>query len=512
MKILSVQDIREADRYTIANEPIESYELMKRAAGKAASFICAHFKEKSFLILCGTGNNGGDGLVIANLLFQRGASVRVAVLEFSENKSIDFQRALVDLSKSIECVFINKKSFCSFDWGSEEIIIDAMLGSGINKPPGSWFAEFIQMTNSQSRTTIAIDFPSGLFADQDSSLHAHSIINASVTLTFEVPKWAMLMPENAPFCGRWVILPIGLHPQFLEEVIPLGFLIDESILYSLIRPRKAHYYKNIFGHVLLIAGSIGKFGASILAAKGILRSGCGLATALVPLSEFHLFHHSVPEIMLIDRQSDLNWQKEISHFQACAIGPGLGVNNDAYLLLKKVLTLKIPLVIDADAISLLSQNSDLLELLHSNIILTPHIGEFDRLLGKSFNHFERLKKAQVFCDEKKIVIVLKGQFTAIVQPFQPIMFNYIGSVAMAKGGSGDVLTGLIAGLLAQGYPVEAAAIVGPFIHGLAGYLGAKKYSSHSLIASELAELISDAWQLIENQKLNTVDSLIEEIS
>lgn len=513
MKILSVENIREADQYTIKNEPIDSFDLMKRAANAATRYILKNSGSEKFIIFCGPGNNGGDGLVIARILTDKGYKVRVAIVEFSSTFSDDFTKALAFLGEICIIEKINEDNFNAFQFDSGECIIDAMLGSGLNKPPTGWLADWIKRINKQASEVISIDFPSGLFADRTSAMHPGSIIKATKTVTFELPKLSMLAPENQQFCGEWKLVPIGLNSTFIEKAEAIAEMVTEDLVYKMLIPRNREGHKGTFGHALLIAGGEGKFGAAILAARALLRSGCGLSTLLTSKESMSIFHATVPELMLRFYKNDLFFVEESDTFPytSCGIGPGLGVNEKTKFLLSCVLLRKVPVVIDADAISTLAENPELWKHLHDKVILTPHIGECDRLLGISGNYFDRMEKIRAFCRRYSVTVLLKGRFSVIFNGDGLVFFNPTGSQAMAKGGSGDVLTGLISGLLAQSYCSSHAAVLGAYLHGLAGQIAAQHWSDHGLKSGEIADYLADAWLLAENHKLNTDASFIEAI-
>lgn len=513
MKILSVEDIRKADSYTIEHEPVESFNLMKRASEGAARFILKNTNYTKFVVLCGVGNNGGDGLVIAKYLSDAQFAVRVAIVNFSILLSDDFIKAKTFLGEKCPMDTIGENNFNEFNFQKDECIIDAMLGSGLNKPPSGWFAQWIRRVNTFPNEIIAIDFPSGLFAEKTSDLHSDSIIEATRTVTFELPKFSMFMPENQKYCGDWKVIPIGLHATFIENAHALAEFVDEEMIYKMIIPRPREGHKGTFGHALLVAGNTGKYGAAVLAAKALLRSGCGLSTLLVPFESMSIFHSIVPEVMLHFYEQHSIFGKDSSGYTytSCGIGPGLGLNDRSMEYLEKILIQKKPTVIDADAINILAGNKELKGKLHDKVILTPHIGEFDRLAGKSENHFERLEKARSFCQMHSVTILLKGRFSATVTSDGFVYFNPTGTQSMAKGGSGDVLTGFITGLLAQGYQTHEAAILGSYLHGLSGQLAARHLSDRGMKSGDIADFLPDAWLLAENQRLNTDVSFIEAI-
>ena len=306
------------------------------------------------------------------------------------------------------------------------------------------------------------------------------------------------MPENAIYVGEWKELPIGIHPDaFVKTKTSYGLITDEDIA-SLIKTRERFAHKGDFGHALLIAGSAGKMGAAVLAAKGCLRSGAGLLTVHIPSRGEVILQTALPEAMVeLDRNADCVTElPDASKYDAIGIGPGIGKADETRELLKKLLETvpAIPLVVDADALNLIADNNELLHHLPEGTILTPHVGEFDRLTGSSDNSYERIQKARSIAAEQKICIILKGSYTAVCTPTGRIFFNTTGNPGMATAGSGDVLTGLILGLLSQGYRPEEASVIGVYVHGVAGDLAAANLSEESMIAGDIIQMSGIAFK------------------
>ena len=500
MKILNAEQIRAADAFSIAKEPIASIDLMERASQACVKWITEKYNSHSFFhIFCGKGNNGGDGLAIARLLHETGSQVKCHIVHFTEFGSEDFninKERLVqngmewnDIHKAEEIPLIK----------INEVLIDAIFGSGLNRPSEGIVSELINAMNHSGNETLSIDMPSGLFCEDNSSNDHENIMKATHTLTFQLPKLALLLPENVSNVGEWHSLDIGLDPRFIEEQETKYFYTTREDISEKILDRGKFSHKGNHGHVLLISGMKGKMGASILSARACFRSGVGLLTIHCPKCGYEILQESVPEAMveLNEGQDHLEGVCTIKE-RTVAVGPGIGTENETFLFFEQLLEqCEIPMVIDADAINIISKKKDLLSMVPNNSIFTPHPGEFRRLVGKFDNDTEKLEMLREFCSKHKCYMVLKGAHTVICTPDGKIHFNSTGNPGMATGGSGDVLTGIVAGLLAQGYPPQDAAIVGVYLHGSAGNLAANETSERSMIASDIVDHISKAYQILE---------------
>jgi NAD(P)H-hydrate epimerase len=487
MKILSTEQIRQADQYTIQNEPISSVDLMERAATQVYDWMMQHInKENKILIFCGMGNNGGDGLVVARLLYGNGVVPEVFMVRYSEKMSPDCEVNYQRLKNETAVPVADIRSEAGFPKVSEgDLIVDAMFGSGLNRPIEGTASELIRYLNQRPAIRVAIDIASGLFADSPSP--SSSIFYPDYTLTFQVPKLAFLMPENDLFVGKLEILDIKLHPKFLLEVNTSNFLVNNELIKPIIHFRPKYSHKGTYGHALLIAGSEGKTGAAILGAKSCLRTGVGLLSVKLPPSAWTPLQTALPEAMI---QVD----DKLDGFSAIGIGPGLSKDEDAQRKVHRlILDAPVPLVMDADALNILSENKTWLSFLPAKTILTPHPKEFERLFGKASTSFERLELQREMAIKHNIIIVLKGAYTATAMPNGTVFFNSTGNPGMATAGSGDVLTGMILSLLAQRYSPEEAAVLGVYLHGLAGDFAAKASSQESMIASDITENIGKAY-------------------
>ncbi|MBU1012921.1 MAG: NAD(P)H-hydrate dehydratase [Bacteroidetes bacterium] len=505
-KVLSVEQIREADAYTIKNEPVASIDLMERASMKCVKWLEAYMDRiYAFYIFCGPGNNGGDGLAIARLLAEKGFEVKVVIPEITENYSLDFKINHDRLVQQQKCEIISLKSLDNFpDIPENHIIIDAIFGSGLSKPVSGLAAELINEINKLACITIAIDIPSGLFADRSSVIEKASIIQADYTLSFQSSKLAFFMPENDRFVGKWEILSIGLNEKYIDEVKVKDYLIKKNDCRKIYKKRTKFSHKGNYGHALLVAGSLGKMGAAVLASKACLRSGVGLLTSHIPQVGNDVLQTAVPEAMISLGRFENSFSNvpDLNNYSAIGAGPGIGTEEQTRNALKVLIqNTHVPMVFDADALNILAENKTWLAFLPKGCVITPHPKEFERLAGKSTNDFERVALAKEFAVKHDLVVVLKGAYTQIVTPLGDCFFNCTGNPGMATAGSGDVLTGIILSLMAQGYTGVHAALIGVYVHGLAGDKAAKKSGETSLIASDIIENLGKAFKEIEIKKV-----------
>lgn len=497
MKILTAAQIRAWDEFTILHEPVSSWQLMERAARQCVQWLLDNgYGQRHFSVFCGKGNNGGDGLAIARLLWEMGTGVTVYIPEFGHKGTEDFQDNLARLhALPVNIIFIQSEAhFHLLPPG--ELVIDALFGSGLNRPPEGLNASIITFINHSGCEVISIDIPSGL-SSEGSSIH-HCAIRASHTLSFQCMKPAFFLPENAERLGRIHVLDIQLHPAFEQETDNHFNLLLQNSIEQIYRPRPDFAHKGDFGHALLVAGSPGKMGAAILSARACLRGGAGLLTCLVPEPGLPIIQTAVPEAMAITGMEQVAALKKI---RAIGIGPGMGVDESGRALLQSVLAIKtVPLILDADALSLLALHPELLAQVPAQSILTPHPAEFDRLFGPSANDWARLEKALQKAKELNLFIILKGHYTLIAGPEGKNYFNTTGNPGMATGGSGDVLTGLLAGLAAQGYNTPHTCLMGVYLHGLAGDLAAATLSEEALVAGDIVDFLGAAYQTISRNR------------
>lgn len=500
MKIFSVKQIKDWDSYTIKNEPIKSIDLMERAATACFDWIVQNFDDAyHFKIFCGKGNNGGDGLAIAGLLRSIKYEVSVFIPDTDAAGSADFETNLKKLQKTSVNIFFLKDKQSFPEISDLDVIIDALFGIGLNKPVTGLYADLIQFINATGCKIISIDVPSGLFIDRSSKANGQqAIIKAGYTLSFQNQKLAFLVAENEDFTGQVFLLDIGLSEEYEErEECKLKF-IDEKIIEGIYRRRKEFSNKGNYGYASLLCGSYGMMGAAILSSSACLRSGVGKLTCVTCEAGYQIIQSTVPEAMcMVSGEKYISGFTGFEHFDTIGIGPGIGKYDSHKKLLEDLFTnYKKPIVIDADALNVLSKNQNLYFLIPENSIITPHPKEFERLFGKAENDFERIEIALSKAEELKIYIVLKGHHTFIATPDGNGFFNSTGNAGMATAGSGDVLTGIITGLLAQNYSSLNACILGVYLHGLSGDIAAKKISPEAMIAADIIENLGEAFKNI----------------
>jgi len=501
MKILPVEKIREADAYTILHEPIADIDLMERAAMACFYWLIKNVShDRQVLVFCGTGNNGGDGLAIARMMAQKGYRTRVYITgpagKLSPGARINLER--LQQVSHVTCSFIKEKSELPAIDPASDILIDALFGSGLSKEIKGFPAAVIGHINSSKAVTIAIDVPSGLYCDLSvKSLRNPAIVRADHTLTFAPPKLCFFFPENNPYAGQWHLLDIGILEEFIEQASTKNFYTDREEVRRILKPRNKFAHKGHFGHALLFCGSKGKMGAAVLAARGCIRSGAGLTSLHVPQSGNTILQTAVPGAMLVlDPEADiLTSVPDLSSYSAIGAGPGIGQDMQTQKMIKLLIQNAAgPLVMDADALNILGENKTWIGFVPKGSIFTPHPREFERIAGKSSDDFDRNHRQREFSVKYGVYVVLKGAFTAISTPEGRCWFNSTGNPGMATGGSGDVLTGMITGLLAQGYTPFESCLLGAYLHGLAGDLAAESLGYEALMADDIIDNTGKAFR------------------
>lgn len=470
LPLLTSSQIREADAYTIAHEPISSVNLMERASKAFVGWFINHFPDKkaSISVYCGTGNNGGDGLAIARMLGEHQyKNLNVKVARFSDKASDDFTINLKRLQQTGIALTAIKPGDDLPDEKSA-ILIDALLGTGLNKPLAGDYEKLVKHLNSLGKTVVAVDVPTGFFSEGEMPKEA-TVMKTDLVITFQQPKINFLLPESAPYIDCCELVNIGLNEKFIASLNSPYRLVEEKDIRKMMRPRHRFSNKGTYGHALIVAGNPETMGAALLASSACAYAGAGLTTACIPKSGLTALNTSMPEIMAIIRQENsvpyIEWDK----YTTIGIGPGLGKDDEAFELLENVLNnFKKPIVMDADALNMLGVHPELWAKVPAGSILTPHVKEFDRLFGEHTSWWQRLQTAAQKAKEHNIVILLKNDHTIVATPDEKLWFNSTSNPAMATGGTGDVLTGIITSLLAQKYSPEAACLTGAYVHGKAG--------------------------------------------
>ncbi len=503
--IISNEDLRRVERITMHTQGIGALELMERAGHGCAERILDLEKdgrlghEPSYVVLTGMGNNGGDGLVVARHLLQAGKHVRVVLVMHRSTPSPEQEAQLEGLTKMGIDPLVVKDLIGGVEFLENEVVIDAILGSGADRPLEGWLRDLVAKVNASDNRVIAIDLPTGM-PDVGALLVEHACIQAQHTLTFELPRLNFLFPEAGECLGAWQLVPIGLDKAALGLVDQVGNWVEAKDVSELLRPRPRFGHKGTFGHGLIVAGWEGFHGAGVLSAQGCARSGVGLFTVHAPLATIQALNTALPDAMTSVASADFSGLPDLARFSALGIGPGIGTGHGAVQLVEEVLTHWTgPMVVDADALTILFSRPDLAARIPPKAILTPHPKEMDRLLGQpSPSGYDRLLLTKAFASQHNCHVVLKGAYTAICTPDGRVFFNSTGNVGMAKGGSGDVLTGLLTGLLAQGYGPLEASLIGTHLHGAAGDLAGTSLGMDAMRPSDLVAFLPAAWQMLRS--------------
>ncbi|MGA9325605.1 MAG: NAD(P)H-hydrate dehydratase [Salegentibacter sp.] len=497
MKILSAAQLKEADKTTIEKQDISSEELMERAATLVFNEIHERMKDAGVpvKIFCGIGNNGGDGLVVARLLKEHDYEVEVFVVAYSEHRSKDFQanyEKLKMLSSQEPTVIKGEEDFPQLQ--SHDFVVDAIFGIGLNRPLEGWIAGLVRHINASEAFVLAIDMPSGLFSDRIPS-ESDAVLTADYTLSFQTPKLVFFLPQTMDYAGEVQILDIGLDKDFLYKLKVEMFLIGKEEGLQRYKPRKKNTHKGNYGHTLVVGGSYGKIGSIALSSTAVLKTGAGLCTIFAPRCGYQILQSVLPEAMVLTDEDEEKLTNIKTDLDADVICFGMGIGKDEATkaafeeLLKKT---KKPMLIDADGLNLLSAHKEMLEFVPENSVFTPHPKELERLIGKWKDDFEKIDMVQEFCKKHEVVLVLKGAHTFTFAEGK-IYVNTTGNPGMATAGSGDVLSGVIAGLMSQKYSPAEAAILGVYLHGSSADLAAQNCGFEALISGDIAENMGEAF-------------------
>lgn len=517
MKVVTSHTMQELDKRTMAEFGISGLQLMENAGRGCADEIVRHFgsrDQKRALILAGRGNNGGDGYVIARLLRQQAWSIRVCVLGQRD-------RIAGDAAANLDRLPADMVAFCSREGelaallGQEirqaDVIVDAILGTGLSSDVGGLYLEAVELINNAGRPVVALDIPSGIHGTTGRVLG--SAVRADITITFALAKLGHVLYPGAEYTGRLVVTDIGIPPSLMEKAPGYDFLNHEGMA-RLLRRRDRQSHKGDFGHCLIIAGSTGKTGAAALCANGAVRAGSGLVSLAVPESLHHILEVKTTEAMTVPLPDSVSGHLASSAFpaivklldgkDALAIGPGIDRRPGTVALVHTLVeSVDLPLVIDADGLNALAEDMTVLRRKKSaNVILTPHPGEMARLLGTSIPDVDaiRISVAQEFARNYGVYLVLKGARTIVASPADTAAINGSGNPGMSSGGMGDVLTGVIASLLGQGYGAWDACRLGVFIHGYAADLVAGEMGEIGICASDVQNMLPLAYRKLSMTK------------
>ena len=504
MKIFTGTQIKELDKFTIENEPVASIDLMERAAKAIVRVLREEWDNRiPFVVFAGPGNNGGDALAVARLMAEAGYKVTAFLFNVNGKLSDD---CATNKQRAMECKHIKAFTEVVVDFDppeltAETVVIDGLFGAGLNKTLAGGFASLVKYINQSPAKVVSIDLPSGLMTEDNThNVKAH-IVRADLTLTLQQKKLAMFFEDNQQFLGRLRVLDIRLSPDFIAQTDTKYQVLEEADVRSRMLKRGDFVSKRLMGHALIVAGSYGMAGAAVLAGRACMRSGVGKLTVCTPRRNYDVMQISLPEAIVSTGKEDYFFTEPLDteHYDAVGMGPGLGQHEDtAIALISQIRRTQCPMVIDADALNILASHKAWMQQLPQNLILTPHVGEFDRLGNRgSEGDYDRLSKALDLAQHLQAYILLKGHFSALCLPSGKVYFNPTGNAGMATAGSGDVLTGIITGLLARGYNREDACIVGMYLHGLAGDLAAKQLGKESLMAGDIVSYLPQAFELLD---------------
>ncbi|MFN0290770.1 NAD(P)H-hydrate dehydratase [Pedobacter helvus] len=465
--LLIASQIKAVDAYTIQHEPIKSIDLMERAAEAFMQLFLARYTnpKTTIWVFCGQGNNGGDGLAIARLLYQKGYKhIKVFLSDYSQHASTDYLKNLARLEKAYPEIPI-RRTLEEVQLSKDDIVVDAILGSGLNKPLTGDYEKLAWFINASKAKVVAVDVPTG-FKSEGEIDPIYKGIRADLVITFQLPKINFFFPESGNALATFKVVPIGLAEDYMASLPSQWKLITATFIRKTIVPRKRFSHKGTYGHALVIAGNTQTMGAALLSAGACLHTGAGLVSACISAAGLIALNVSLPEVMYLSREELAT--TDLKKYQAIAIGPGLGVEESQQKLLKRLLQQNKPLVIDADALNICATQPSLQSQIPAQSILTPHVKEFDRLFGVHHNWWQRVQTAKQKAQELQVTVVLKNQYTFVCLPNGDVCINTTGNPAMAQGGMGDVLTGMIVSFLAQGYAAETAAILAVYLHGKTG--------------------------------------------
>lgn len=497
MKIFSKEQIYEGDQLTAKKQNITSTELMERAGMQIFNWLHIRMQgaQVPIHIFCGIGNNGGDGLVIARHLFTHGYNVNTYIVNYSDKRSNDFLAnydRIKQTTKSWPKMMNGEGDFP--DIHKDDIIVDAIFGIGLNRPASEWVQKLFVHFRNSGAFTLSVDIPSGVYTDKAPE-DENGVVWANYTLSFQSPKLIFFLPETAKYSVQWEVLDIGIDREFLFRTETESQLIGKHEVLPIYKPREKYAHKGDFGHSLIIGGSYGKVGAVLLASRATLSIGAGLVTAYVPKCGYYPLQSAFPEAMVITDENETHITNINFDIKPKVIGVGIGLGTDpstisAYESFLKVN--EIPLVIDADGLNIIAKKKSLMKFLPKQSVLTPHPKELERLIGEWSDDFDKLNKTKALAKKHDLIIVIKGANTITVYD-NKLYINTTGNPGMATAGTGDVLTGIITGLMSQGYDPLQAAIFGVYLHGKAADIAIEDVGYQSLIASYIIEALGEAY-------------------
>ncbi len=507
MKIVTAEQMRNIDRRATREFGIPGTVLMENAAAAILAEMERFFDGLAGVrvgIICGKGNNGGDGLALARRLRIRGVPVRVALLAPFGAVSGEAKVNLSILRKTDVELTPNPSAKTLLDialWS--DILVDAMLGVGLSSPLKGMYAQAVELINISGRPVVAVDIPTGINADTGAVMG--TAVRADLTVTMALPKRGLVLYPGASHAGTVKVADIGLPTEIIEKEKIKASLLDRGYAWGVLKEREPDTHKGDYGHLMIVAGSPGKAGAAVMAAKGALRTGAGLVSVATPLGLVPVIQQQTFEAMCIPAAEGIDGTlgigaeeellKAAGKMTACAVGPGLSTHHETVNVVRNfVRRLSIPVIIDADGLNALAGSLDFLKRAKAPVILSPHPGEMGKLLGIPSDEVQkdRIGLASDFARKHNVILVLKGAGTVVAAPSGEVIINSTGNPGMATAGTGDVLTGMIGSLLAQGHTATRAACLGVYLHGLAGDLAAKEKGETGMIAGDVIEKIPEA--------------------
>lgn len=497
MKLLTARQMRELDKLTIEREPVESIDLMERASRAAHDEIVRRWGvETRFVVFAGPGNNGGDALAIMRMLLEDGYDAEAYVFNIRGELSLDCDTNLQRLLALQANVHVVEKGFDFPKIPRGAVIIDGLFGTGLSRSLSGGFAAVVKAINACGLPVVSIDMPSGLMAEENTYNDMRNVVRARLTLTMHRAKISQILPENDAFVGELVVLPIDLHSPSEAEFEVDAYITEEDEVKQMLRKRSPFSHKGTVGHAMLLAGSRGMAGAAIMAAKACLRTGVGKVTVVTAPVNLPVLQVAVPEAVVKFATGAVPGDFAFG-YQAFGIGPGMGDGEANTFMLHLLRSADGPLLLDADALTLIGSHSEWLNRIPAGSILTPHPREFDRIVGTCPDSWQRLQRARALAAERNIYILIKGHYSACVFPTGKVYFNPTGNAGMATAGSGDVLTGVITALLAQGYPSGEALRLGVYLHGLAGDIALDAVGAEeSVVATDIINYIGKAFNTL----------------
>lgn len=506
MKILTGAQFKELDQYTIQHEPISAIDLMERAAKAIAEEVSGRWNLKThFYVFAGPGNNGGDALAVARLLAEKGYRATVYLFNINQKLSEEcaFNKECLTEYSNIKLHEVRDQfTFPTID-PQKDVIIDGLFGTGLNKPLNGGFASLAQSINKTNVPVVSIDIPSGLMCEDNTYNDMNTVVRATLTLSLQLPKMAFLFPENQKYVGELKILDIQLDMRYMEDVATNMYLLETETARRLLKKRNAFVHKGNMGHALVVAGSFGMAGASIFCAKACMKAGAGKVTIHTPKMNNDILQIAVPEAILSHDLDDdiITGAIETNGFNAIALGPGIGKSETTALAMRDfMLQQNLPMVLDADVLNILGNHKEWIQDIPKYSILTPHPKELENLIGRCQDSYEQMTKARDLAIKQQLYIVIKGHYSIICLPNGIVLFNGSGNAGMATAGSGDVLSGILVGLLAQGYSNEAAVLLGVHLHGMAGDFAAADLEEECVTASDLIAYLPKAFKELRKKQ------------